>query len=127
MATNSKTARGDIYTIKNLEHRDDIWLRLGSAWVNKDLSLGCLFDAVPVDGRFHIRPPKDEAGNEVHVGNHGDRLVIYTIKDTDEGRTIWTEIGVAWVNRDHSLNGTFEALPIAGKCHIRPKGAKNEK
>ena len=31
------------------------WDRIGVAWTNRDGSLSCKFDCVPVDGRFQIR------------------------------------------------------------------------
>ena len=31
------------------------WDRIGAAWTNRDGSLSCKLDCVPVDGRFQIR------------------------------------------------------------------------
>ncbi|MBF0491819.1 MAG: hypothetical protein HQM15_03470 [Deltaproteobacteria bacterium] len=36
-------------------------------------------------------------------------------------KTIWTKIGVAFVNRDQSLNVLLDALPLHGKLHIRDR------
>ncbi len=37
-----------------------IWIRAGSAFVNKDGSLNLLLDVLPLDGRLHVR----EAGEK---------------------------------------------------------------
>ena len=43
---------------------------------------------------------------------------VYTIQETEE-KNYWIKIGVAFVNRDQSLNVKLNALPIDGKLHIR--------
>lgn len=43
---------------------------------------------------------------------------IYVIT-SNKGRTFWTKIGVAFVNRDGSLNCKLNCLPITGELHIR--------
>ena len=42
-------------------------------------------------------------------------------------KTIWTKIGVAFVNRDQSLNVLLEAFPVHGKLHIRDRDSNREK
>jgi len=54
-----------------------IWVRAGSAFVNKDGSLNVLLDVLPLDGKLHVReagekrdgvsaaPRREEAGYEV--------------------------------------------------------------
>ncbi|MCP5464291.1 MAG: hypothetical protein H7A33_04615 [Deltaproteobacteria bacterium] len=37
----------------------------------------------------------------------------------ERGENTWTKIGVAFVNRDQSLNVVLDAVPITGKIHIR--------
>ena len=32
-----------------------VWLRVGTAFVNKDESLNLLLDALPIDGKLHVR------------------------------------------------------------------------
>ena len=42
-----------------------IWVRAGSAFVNKDGSLNVLLDVLPIDGKLHVREAaerKDGAG-----------------------------------------------------------------
>lgn len=44
--------------------------------------------------------------------------VVYVITERD-GRSFWNRIGVAFVNKDGSLNVKLEALPVSGELHIR--------
>ena len=52
-------ARLEVFSIK--EHRDSdgekksIWLRAGTAWVNRDGSMNVYLDVLPLDGKLHIR------------------------------------------------------------------------
>lgn len=58
--------RKDVYHIKNLEDGKSVWIRIGSAFVNKDGSINALLDALPVDGKLHIRDPREkQRGNNV--------------------------------------------------------------
>jgi hypothetical protein len=39
---------------------------------------------------------------------------------TEKGeRTYWTKVGVAYTNRDGSLNVQLDALPVSGRLQIR--------
>lgn len=45
-----------VYTIvERGEGKKPIWLRIGTAWVNRDQSLNVKLDALPVNGSMHIR------------------------------------------------------------------------
>ncbi len=44
---------------------------------------------------------------------------VYTIADRGNGRKHWLRIGVAFVNRDGSLNVRLDAVPVSGQLHIR--------
>lgn len=44
---------------------------------------------------------------------------VYTIIDRGGGRKFWLRIGMAFVNRDQSLNVRLDALPVGGQMHIR--------
>lgn len=44
---------------------------------------------------------------------------VYTIAERPNGRKHWLRIGVAFVNRDQSLNVRLDALPVNGQMHIR--------
>lgn len=51
----------------------------------------------------------------------GNMLDVYTIVETNKEKNRWTKIGVAFVNRDQSLNVKLDALPINGALHIRER------
>jgi hypothetical protein len=46
---------------------------------------------------------------------------VYVINERGEDNTQWTKIGVAFVNKDGSLNVVLDALPYTGKIHIRDR------
>jgi len=54
--------------------------------------------------------------------------VVYTIIERGRGRRVWLRVGVAFVNRDQSLNVRLDAVPISGQLHIReapPPGSRD--
>jgi hypothetical protein len=53
-----------VYTIVKKPDGKDLWLRIGSAFPNRDGSLSVLLDAVPTNGKLQIREyqPRDGAG-----------------------------------------------------------------
>lgn len=63
--TGGNKPTGYVYTIVERPGKDPIWLRIGAAWVNKDFSLNCTLNALPVNGKIHIRSPSpDDADSE---------------------------------------------------------------
>lgn len=50
---------------------------------------------------------------------------VYIITGKGE-RKFWTKVGVAFTNRDGSLNVKLESLPTNGEFHIRPYVSKEE-
>ncbi|UOF82100.1 hypothetical protein [Caudoviricetes sp.] len=38
----------------------------------------------------------------------------------------WLKIGVAFTNKDGSLNVVMDNIPLSGKIHIRPRQKKGE-
>jgi hypothetical protein len=44
-----------VYTVINKGEGKDVWLRVGSAFENRDGSTSVLLDALPVGGRLQIR------------------------------------------------------------------------
>ena len=60
METTSKKIQA-VYTVVPKNDGKDLWLRVGSAFPNRDGSLSVLLDAIPVNGRLHIREytPRD--------------------------------------------------------------------
>lgn len=43
---------------------------------------------------------------------------VYVITGKGE-RKFWTKVGVAFVNKDGSLNCKLDSLPVGGELHIR--------
>lgn len=51
---------------------------------------------------------------------------IYVITGKGE-RKFWSKVGVAFVNRDGSLNCKLDSLPVDGELHIRDYTARDER
>lgn len=60
------------YTIVERTEGKSFWVRVGTAFENRDGSLNVVLDAIPVNGRLQIReyPPDDERDNS---SSHGAR------------------------------------------------------
>jgi hypothetical protein len=43
--------------------------------------------------------------------------------EEEPAKSVWTKIGVAFVNKDQSLNVILDALPLTGRLHIRERRA----
>ena len=51
--------RKEVFHIRDLgDGKKSVWTKIGAAFVNKDGSINAILDALPVDGRLHIRDPK---------------------------------------------------------------------
>lgn len=48
-----------VFSIKKNSRGDAIWVRVGNAWVNKDLSLNVYLDVLPMHGTLHLRETPD--------------------------------------------------------------------
>lgn len=46
-------------------------------------------------------------------------LKIYTVVEKAGGKGIWLEIGVASENRDGSISGKLDCLPVNGSIQVR--------
>ena len=49
-----------VFAIKETDRRGTIWVRIGSAFVNKDESINVWLDALPIDGKLHCREAMPE-------------------------------------------------------------------
>jgi hypothetical protein len=49
-----------VYTIVDREGKDSIWIEVGIAFDNKDGSMNVHLNALPVNGKLHIREPKEK-------------------------------------------------------------------
>lgn len=57
-----------------------------------------------------------------------ERKEVYHIKDLGDGKkSMWTKIGVAFINKDGSMNAILDTLPLDGRLHIRDPKPKKEK
>ena len=52
--------------------------------------------------------------------------VVYVITKRDD-KSFWNRIGVAFVNRDGSINVRLEALPVSGEMQIRDYEPREER
>jgi hypothetical protein len=66
--------RYQVFSIKETRERDgklsSVWVRAGSAWVNRDGSFNVYLDVLPLDGKLHIReavPEKREESKPVQA------------------------------------------------------------
>ena len=66
MAEGNSNGRLDVFTIVERAQKSNAsaedsekkyWVKIGSAFVNKDDSLNVYLDAVPVNGMLHLRKP----------------------------------------------------------------------
>ena len=46
-----------VFSIREGRSGGSIWVRAGSAFVNKDGSLNIHLDVLPLDGKLHVRDP----------------------------------------------------------------------
>ena len=62
----------------------------------------------------------------LEVINMAEMKHVYTIIER-EGleKSQWVRVGVAFVNRDGSLNLRLDALPVNGLLHVRDRNAQN--
>jgi hypothetical protein len=55
----TKNERLNVYALVEREEKKTIWLRVGTAFVNKDESINVYLDAVPLAGKLQIRRPSE--------------------------------------------------------------------
>lgn len=68
-------------------------------------------------GAEALGPPLEEGG--ARAGSASTWRTVYTIVERGGHKKIWLRIGVAFVNRDGSLNVRLDAMPVSGQLHIR--------
>jgi hypothetical protein len=52
---------------------------------------------------------------------------VYTIVETGGEKSRWLECGVAFTNRDGSLNLLLNALPVNGRLQVRTSNGRGER
>jgi hypothetical protein len=45
--------------------------------------------------------------------------VVYTVVERSPGKSVWTRVGVGFVNRDGSMNLRLDAIPVNGTLQVR--------
>ena len=58
--------------------------------------------------------------------NGNNTKIVYVITERNE-KSFWTRIGVAFVNRDGSINVQLDALPVSGRLQIREDEPRAER
>jgi hypothetical protein len=53
------------------------------------------------------------------MANRSQMYVAYNITTREGGKSFWNRCGVAWVNRDGSINIKLELLPLDGNLQLR--------
>ncbi|MBE2251457.1 MAG: hypothetical protein IAE78_18090 [Myxococcus sp.] len=60
--------RYQVFSIKETKAGDgkvtSVWVRAGSAWVNRDGSFNVYLDVLPLDGKLHVREAVDKRDAE---------------------------------------------------------------
>jgi hypothetical protein len=56
---------------KDGRERSTVWVKAGSAWINRDGSMNVYLDVLPLDGRLHVREAQDkrEAGGDARTSS----------------------------------------------------------
>lgn len=57
-----------VFSIRKVSEGNTVWVRAGSAWLNKDDSMNVYLDVLPLDGKLHVREPgerREYAGSTV--------------------------------------------------------------
>lgn len=49
----------------------------------------------------------------------------YQVTERGDGKNFWSKIGVAFLNRDQSINVLLDALPKDGKIQLREHSSNN--
>lgn len=55
---NGAQAAKDVFTVSEEKEGRSRWVRIGAAFVNRDGSLNAYLDALPLNGKLHIRDHK---------------------------------------------------------------------
>lgn len=64
---------------------------------------------------------------DTNTKNGKARKDVFIIRDGKNGDSFWTKVGVAFTNKDGSLNVLLEAVPVGdGKLHIRDAKEKRQ-
>ncbi len=71
-ATYVSGTRLDVYSIKSSTRGAQVWIRAGSAFVNRDGSINLYLDVLPLDGKLHVRRTAKTTGSEGKDGTNNE-------------------------------------------------------
>lgn len=60
MAPNKRYQVFSIREVVEKNEKKSVWVKAGSAWVNRDASINIYLDVLPIDGKLHVREAIDE-------------------------------------------------------------------
>jgi hypothetical protein len=68
--------RYQVFSVRETRDKEgraqSVWVKAGSAWVNRDGSLNVYLDVLPLDGKLHVREPvADKRDGEARVSANG--------------------------------------------------------
>ena len=55
------------------------------------------------------------------IANGSTPKDVFNIVEEKDGKARWVRVGVAFVNKDGSINALLESYPTAGKIQIRDR------
>ena len=57
--------RRDVYTVVSKDGQKPFWVKVGTAFTNKDDSINVYLNALPLNGELNIREPKPKEASEL--------------------------------------------------------------
>jgi hypothetical protein len=75
----------------------------------------------PLQRRLASHPRQNDAEKETEMKD------VYAIYESKEGRerSRWVRVGVAFDNKDGSVNLLLDAVPLSGRLQVRPRPNAN--
>jgi hypothetical protein len=65
--------RYQVFSVRETKDREgratSVWVKAGSAWVNRDGSLNVYLDVLPLDGKLHVREALPRSEGKVSSAN----------------------------------------------------------
>ncbi len=54
------------------------------------------------------------------------RMNVFCPVETKEGKTFWVRLGVAYTNKDGSINAYLDGLPVNGRLQLRAASDRDD-
>ncbi|MDP1915730.1 MAG: hypothetical protein Q8L14_05780 [Myxococcales bacterium] len=72
----AKSNRFTVFSIRESKTREgkvsSVWVRAGTAWLNRDLSINVFLDVLPLDGKLHIREALEKDSDVTPPATHDE-------------------------------------------------------